>query len=85
MARWGGEEFLFLFENMNGDDAWTALSLIQTKLWRLEIPYEGQVHHVTMTFGLTEYDFNLSLDENIKLADDKLYRGKEHCRDRIVY
>ena len=85
VARWGGEEFLFLFENMNGDDAWTALSLIQTKLRRLEIPYEGQVHHVTMTFGLTEYDCNLSLDENIKLADDKLYRGKEHGRDRIVY
>ena len=85
VARWGGEEFLFLFENMNGDEACTALSLIQTKLNRLDIPYEGQSHHVTMTFGLTEYDFHLSLDENIKLADDKLYKGKENGRDRIVY
>ena len=85
VARWGGEEFLFLFENMNGDEAWTALSLIQTKLNRLEIMYEGEVHHVTMTFGLTEYDFHLSLDDNIKLADDKLYKGKEGGRDRIVY
>lgn len=85
VARWGGEEFLFLFENMNGDDAWTALSLIQTKLKRMDIPYEGQTHHVTMTFGLTEYDFHLSLDENIKQADDKLYKGKESGRDRIVY
>lgn len=85
VARWGGEEFLFLFENMNGDDAWTALSLIHTKLSRLDIPYEGQIHHVTMTFGLTEYDFNLSLDDNIKLADDKLYKGKESGRNRIIY
>ena len=85
VARWGGEEFLFLFENMNGDDAWTALSLIQTKMNRLDIPYDGQTHHVTMTFGLTEYDFHLSLDDNIKLADDKLYNGKESGRDRIVY
>lgn len=85
VARWGGEEFLFLFENMNGDEARTALSGIQTKLNRLDIPYEGQSHHVTMTFGLTEYDFNLSLDQNIKLADDKLYKGKERGRDRIVY
>lgn len=85
VARWGGEEFLFLFENMNGDEAWTALSHIQTKLNRLDIPYEGQNHRVTMTFGLTEYDFHLSLDANIKLADDKLYSGKENGRDRIVY
>ena len=85
VARWGGEEFLFVFEDMNGDEAWTALSLIQTKLNRLDIMYEGEVHHVTVTFGLTEYDFHLSLDDNIKLADDKLYKGKEGGRDRIVY
>lgn len=85
VARWGGEEFLFLFENMNGDDAWTALSYIQMKLNKLEIPYEDQVLHVTMTFGLAEYDFNMSLDDNIKVADDKLYKGKEGGRNRIVY
>lgn len=85
VARWGGEEFLFLFENMNGDEAWTALSAIQKKLNRLDIMYEEEVHHVTMTFGLTEYDFDLSLDDNIKLADDKLYQGKEGGRNRIVY
>ena len=85
VARWGGEEFLFLFENMNGDEAWTALSGIQRNLNKLEIPYGEQVLHVTMTFGLSEYDFKRSLDENIKLADDKLYQGKEGGRDRIIY
>ena len=85
VARWGGEEFLFLFENMNGDDAQAALATIQSKLNRLDIPYEGQMHRVTMTFGLTEYDFQLSLDDNIKIADDKLYQGKENGRDRIIY
>lgn len=85
VARWGGEEFLFLFENMNGDDAWTALSHIQLKLNKLEIPYGDQTLHVTMTFGLAEYDFNMTLDDNIKVADDKLYKGKEGGRNRIVY
>lgn len=85
VARWGGEEFLFLFENMNGDDACTVLSMLQTNINRLDIPYEGENHKVTMTFGLAEYDFQLSLDENIKIADDKLYKGKEGGRNRIVY
>lgn len=85
VARWGGEEFLFLFENMNGDDAWNELSKLQLRINRLEIPYGDQVLHVTMTFGLTEYDMQISTDANIKQADDKLYKGKESGRNRIVY
>ena len=85
VARWGGEEFLFLFENSNGDEAWTALSKIQFRLNKMEIPYGGQTLHVTMTFGLSEYDFKRTLDENIRLADDKLYQGKEGGRNCIVY
>ena len=85
VARWGGEEFLFLFENMNGDEAWTVLSSIQTKVNRLDILYEGEVHHVTMTFGLAEFDFTRSLDDNIKQADDMLYQGKARGRNRIIY
>ena len=85
VARWGGEEFLFLFENMNGDDAWNELSKLQLKINRLEIPYGDQVIHVTMTLGLTEYDPHISTDANIKQADDKLYKGKDSGRNRIVY
>ncbi len=84
-ARWGGEEFLFLFEDQNGDDAWLELCQLQRKVGKLDIPYEDQILHVTMTFGLIEYDRHLSLDENIKLADDKLYKGKTSGRNRIIY
>lgn len=85
VARWGGEEFLFIFENMNGDDALTALSRLQLKINRLDIPYEDQVIHVTMTLGLTEYDSHISIDANIKQADDKLYKGKQGGRNCIIY
>jgi diguanylate cyclase (GGDEF)-like protein len=85
VARWGGEEFLFLFEDLNGDDALMNLSRIQMKVNKLAVPYEDQIIYVTMTFGLTEYDWMLSVDENIKEADDKLYRGKQTGRDRIIY
>ena len=40
---------------------------------------------VTMTFGLVEYDTKLRLDENINIADERLYIGKEEGRDRIIY
>lgn len=85
VARWGGEEFLFLFEDMNGDDAFTSLVDIQNKINQTEITYGDQVLRVHMTFGLSEYDFNKTMDDNIRIADDKLYQGKETGRNRIVY
>ena len=38
-----------------------------------------------MTFGLVEYDYTIDLDKNIKVADDRLYKGKQNGRDQIVY
>ncbi|MDO5345052.1 MAG: hypothetical protein Q4E91_04850 [Lachnospiraceae bacterium] len=40
---------------------------------------------VTMTFGLEEYDFRSGLTEMIKRADDKLYYGKNHGRNQVIF
>ena len=84
-ARWGGEEFIFVFEGVNGDDAKIKLSHVQEAIKKTVIRYEDLELKITMTFGLVEYDSKLKLHENIKVADDRLYIGKEAGRDRIVY
>lgn len=85
VARWGGEEFLIFFEGMNGDDAKIKLYDMHVKLKDMIIPYYGADLKVTMTYGLVEFNKSLSIDDNIKIADDRLYYGKEHGRDQIVY
>lgn len=85
VARWGGEEFLLFWNNLNGDDALMALSEIRTKIKNMVVPYDGTDIKITMTFGLVEYDRTNSLDENIKIADERLYQGKENGRNQIVY
>ena len=40
---------------------------------------------VTMTFGLTEYDFGGDMEKAIKEADEKLYLGKTGGRNKVVY
>ena len=85
VCRWGGEEFLLVFHDMNGDDAMALLMDIRTHLKRLAIPYEDQVIQVTMTFGLSEYDVKNGMDFTINEADEKLYQGKESGRDKIVF
>lgn len=85
VARWGGEEFIFVFEGVNGDEAMVLLDHLQRAVRDTVINYEGLQLKVTMTFGLVEYNTKLRLDENINIADERLYIGKEKGRDRIIY
>ena len=35
--------------------------------------------------GLEEYDYHSTLSEMVKHADDKLYYGKTHGRDTVIF
>ncbi len=85
IARWGGEEFLFAFENNNGDYAFEQLDRLKYSIEKRVFQYKEYTFNVTMTFGLEEYDSSLGISETIKNADNKLYQGKEAGRNRIVY
>ncbi|MCQ2536640.1 MAG: GGDEF domain-containing protein [Lachnospiraceae bacterium] len=85
VARWGGEEFLFSFENINGDYAFEEMSKLLHLIERYEFSFNGTPIKVTMTFGLEEYDDNLGVDKVISKADEKLYMGKEQGRNRVIY
>ena len=85
VARWGGEEFLIIFSSCNGDDAYLQLERLRDNIKALKFNAGEKQFSITMTFGLTEYDFHSDIDAIIKEADEKLYMGKENGRDQIVY
>ena len=85
VARWGGEEFLIVFADLNGDDAYIKLSHIRDTVKELKLNHGKEEVRVKMTYGLTEYDYSKSFEDNIKEADEKLYLGKQNGRDMIVY
>lgn len=84
-ARWGGEEFLLVFTDTNGDDAYMVLDNFRRKLSEAVTEYEGTKIMVTMTFGLEEHGFFQTTDKTIKAADTKLYTGKDTGRNKVVY
>ena len=84
-ARWGGEEFLLLFPDRNGDEAYIRLEQIRKRIKDTVVELNGQKVRVTMTYGLAEYDFAGGIDGTIKEADEKLYMGKEKGRDIIIF
>lgn len=85
VARWGGEEFLFVFINSNGDEACQMLEDLRKKVQDTRIRVCGEEIGVTMTFGLTEFLQKEGIDGTLKAADERLYQGKQEGRNRIIY
>lgn len=82
-ARWGGEEFLLVFENADLEAAREQLDALMDKIRALDTLYEGQHVHLTMTFGLIcapSEDIHILLRD----ADAKLYIGKTSGRNQVV-
>ncbi|MBS6955735.1 MAG: diguanylate cyclase [Enterocloster asparagiformis] len=82
--RWGGEEFLFIYEDMGKEEAGRALAELQDDIRRSGLVYKGQAIQAAMTFGVMECREAEDLEEIIRLADQRMYRGKDSGRDRIV-
>lgn len=85
VCRWGGEEFFFFLPDMNLDQASEFINSLNIAVSKLPIHDNGDPIHVTMTFGVEEYDYQSSLTNLIKSADDKLYYGKKHGRNRVIF
>jgi diguanylate cyclase (GGDEF)-like protein len=83
-ARWGGEEFLLVYENMSGLAASVATEKLLDRIREDLVEYNGSFHSVTMSFGVAEGRGELSMDENVNAADAKLYIAKENGRNQVV-
>lgn len=82
-ARWGGEEFLLVFDHMNACDAFESLQYLLEGIRSLEVVYHGETIRITMTFGLADGD-SADIQQLLKTADGKLYQGKSNGRNQIV-
>lgn len=83
-ARWGGEEFLLVFENMHLDEAARHLRGLLEDI-RSIIVGDGEEpeSHITMTFGVVQGSED-KLEHIVKDADTKLYFGKNNGRNQVV-
>ena len=85
VARWGGEEFLFIITGINGDQALTELENLRNKIELSHIPFNGMDLRVKMTFGLQEHSMESPMEQTVDLADKKLYYGKSRGRNQVVF
>lgn len=82
-ARWGGEEFVLIFDRANMKDAISILETLEDNIRNMIVFSEGYEIKITMTIGVTD-GFSDDVEALVEQADAKLYYGKEHGRNQIV-
>lgn len=92
LGRYGGEEFIILFNSMEKAIASSAMDRILEEVRKKEFTYEGNTITITFSCGISEIKETASssiekpvwADRLIELADKRLYRAKREGRNRIV-
>ncbi len=84
-CRWGGEEFLIIRQNSIYKDAMEILAhKIASRISQLEFNSDGKEFKITITCGCANSEPELSLNETLKVADNRLYHGKQTGKNKIV-
>lgn len=84
--RWGGEEFLLVFNssNLTYEDCCAEVDEILNQIRETDIQYENHTIRVTMTFGIVKGTSRTNVQEILREADNKLYHGKTTGRNQII-
>lgn len=83
-SRWGGEEFLLLLDNCTIEEGTIILNNILNRIREMTVEADGYKINITMTFGIVE-GYDTRIEELVSIADEKLYYGKTHGRNQVVY
>ncbi len=84
IARWGGEEFIFLLPETTLDGGETLAEKLRATLECTLFSYENSVLSLTITIGVAAYSAGMRLEDCVARADAALYTGKQTGRNRVV-
>lgn len=82
--RWGGEEFIAVIPDATINEAADTAERIRIAVMESVCEFEDLKIKATMSFGVTQLDKNISIEDNIKIADEKLYKAKESGRNIVI-
>jgi len=91
VARWGGEEFVVVARDAEGDVGSILAERLRGKIaaYPFLLP-SGETIHLTCSIGYSVYPFvaasprSLGWEEVLSIADAGLYRAKQEGRNRVV-
>ncbi len=84
ISRWGGEEFLILLPNCNINRGKELAEKLRKSVQDTTVIYKETKVSITMTFGVSEYNSNVDIEEAVGSTDRALYEGKRKGRNCVV-
>lgn len=83
--RTGGEEFCLLLPMANRDGAVTAAEMLRCQIEAQPCDFEGRTIALTASIGIAMYpEDGLAFETLLSLADERMYRAKQHGRNRVI-
>ena len=82
VARWGGEEFLFILPDTSPAQAKIFSQRIHDSLTNLVIPTDTQQLKITISMGISEVTTDQTLEHAINTADEYMYKAKAAGRNQ---
>ena len=83
IARWGGEEFLFLLPDTDLHGAGVVAEKLRGALEAAAISFAGRHVPVAMTFGVAVCTRGATVQDAIARADRALYTGKQRGKNQV--
>ena len=83
VARWGGEEFLFILPQTLAKNAHVFAAKIHKRLQGQLVTYQDKKIPVTVSMGIEQFNGSQNIDEVINSADKYLYQAKNLGRNQI--
>jgi diguanylate cyclase (GGDEF)-like protein len=80
-GRWGGEEFLLILPETDGDAAASLADRIRVKI---EENHFVNNYFITASFGVATYQVGQNLEDLLERADIALYQAKYNGRNQVV-
>lgn len=84
VARWGGEEFLFVLPTTNENNGVMLAEKIRKTLANTPAELKETTLTITASFGVAQLNLADGLDNALSLADKALYQAKEKGRNKVL-
>lgn len=85
LCRYGGDEFVALFQHNSMSDVYDILEQIRDKVEKHKMEYKGNHIHVTLSMGMSQDAASSNIEDVFRQADEQLYIAKDNGKNRIAF
>ena len=85
IGRYGGEEFVLIFSNINKATVLSKLNILREKVASLPFTFKNDRVSITLSIGVTLIEKADNVHSAFERADAALYQAKKDGKNRVIY